>query len=194
MSEHQYKVGDRVRMRACADVREDWHNEQGEIIDIDEDKNCHIDFGERGLAWWRAGVLEPLPSPPPPVQSAEPRRKGTLYIHGQQYSYDVPEGTGKLSTSPAPEMVQGLIADVCNEIRDMLVSKNKAYGNAALDPVRIFSKADPIEQLNVRIDDKLSRLVRGQDAGEDVELDLMGYLVLKQVAKRLNEQNTPKTP
>ena len=95
------------------------------------------------------------------------------------------------STSPTPEQVQGLIADVCNEVRDLLISKNQAYGNAALDPVRIFSKADPIEQLNVRIDDKLSRLMRGQAAGEDTEQDLIGYLVLKRVAQRLKNQ-TPQ--
>ena len=97
------------------------------------------------------------------------------------------------SSSPTPWYgVPDHIAAVCNDLRDLLLAKNKAYGNSALDPVRIFSKADPIEQLNVRIDDKLSRLVRGQDAGEDVELDLLGYLVLKQVAKRLkNEQNAP---
>jgi hypothetical protein len=34
----------------------------------------------------------------------------------------------------------------------------------------------------VRIDDKMSRLVRGEAAGEDVELDLIGYLILKRVA------------
>ena len=43
---------------------------------------------------------------------------------------------------------------------DLLLAKNDAYGNSALDPVRIFSRADPIEQLNVRLDDKLSRLAR----------------------------------
>lgn len=39
----------------------------------------------------------------------------------------------------------------------MLLAKNAAYGNSALEPVRIFSKADPTEQIRVRIDDKLSR-------------------------------------
>lgn len=69
------------------------------------------------------------------------------------------------------------------EIRNMLVAKNEAYGNAALDPVRIFSSASPVEQLLVRIDDKLSRLARGHAAGEDVEKDLLGYLVLLRIAR-----------
>lgn len=70
----------------------------------------------------------------------------------------------------------------------LLKSKNAAYGNAALNPVRIFSKAPADEQINVRIDDKLSRLARGHDAGEDVELDLIGYLLLKRVQRRLDNQ------
>ena len=37
-----------------------------------------------------------------------------------------------------------------------------AYGIiSALDPLRIFSKADTTEQINVRIDDKLSQIARG---------------------------------
>ena len=36
----------------------------------------------------------------------------------------------------------------------------------------------PDEQLLVRMDDKLSRIVRGKEEGEDVVLDLIGYAVL----------------
>lgn len=72
---------------------------------------------------------------------------------------------------------------VLGKLRKMLIEKNTAYGNSALAPVRVFSKADPVEQLKVRIDDKLSRIVRGQAAGEDVEDDLLGYLVLLQMAR-----------
>lgn len=74
---------------------------------------------------------------------------------------------------------------ITTEIADMLVAKNRAYGNSALDPVRIFSQADPAEQIRVRIDDKLSRLARGRGAGEDVVMDLMGYLVILKVAETL---------
>jgi len=51
--------------------------------------------------------------------------------------------------------------------------------------LRIFSDCDSIEQINVRIDDKLSRISRGCREGdsEDSEFDLIGYLVLKRVAK-----------
>lgn len=74
------------------------------------------------------------------------------------------------------------ILEECLNIAEVLVQKNAAYGNSALEPVRIFSKASAVEQILVRLDDKLSRLARGSDAGEDVVLDLMGYLVLLRIA------------
>ena len=86
---------------------------------------------------------------------------------------------------------QKMIREECREVERILLAKNAAYGNSALQPVRIFSKADAIEQIRVRIDDKLSRLARGQAAGEDVTLDLIGYLILLRVADRLATKNTP---
>lgn len=79
---------------------------------------------------------------------------------------------------------QKQIAQECDDLRELLLDKNRAYGNSALEPVRVFSRASVVEQLLVRIDDKLSRLSRGSDAGEDVELDLIGYLVLLRIARK----------
>lgn len=77
-----------------------------------------------------------------------------------------------------------LIKAVCEQIKRMLLEKNRKYGDSALNPKRIFSKADSIEQINVRIDDKLSRIASAQDDDtEDAELDLIGYLILKRIAK-----------
>lgn len=74
---------------------------------------------------------------------------------------------------------------VLGEFGDMLKEKNKKYGNSALHPVRVFSKADAKEQLKVRLDDKISRLVRGTgDDTEDVYLDLTGYLILYMILDR----------
>lgn len=69
-------------------------------------------------------------------------------------------------------------------IFSMLIEKNRKYGDSALNPARIFSKASNIEQLKVRLDDKLSRIKNAQDdEDEDVIADLIGYLVLLTVAK-----------
>lgn len=72
----------------------------------------------------------------------------------------------------------------CMGIAQMLIEKNISYGDSALNPVRIFSKANPIEQLHVRIDDKLSRLMKGTEMVGDNDIDdLIGYLILLKVAK-----------
>ena len=76
------------------------------------------------------------------------------------------------------------ILSVCLGVSRFLMEKNKAYGDSALNPLRVFSKADTVEQIRVRMDDKLSRLARGDLAGEDAELDLLGYLVLLLVARK----------
>lgn len=74
------------------------------------------------------------------------------------------------------------VHEVLTHVADMLVAKNKAYGNSALEPLRCFSKASSKEAILVRIDDKLSRIMRGQDIGEDTVMDLIGYLVLLRLA------------
>ena len=48
------------------------------------------------------------------------------------------------------------IARVCDDIKELLLYKNKQYGDSALNPSRIFSKASAVEQILVRIDDKLN--------------------------------------
>jgi hypothetical protein len=76
------------------------------------------------------------------------------------------------------------IASACYAIQELLLEKNRKYGDSALNPVRIFSQSDSTEQIRVRIDDKLSRL-RNQQADEDEDVidDLIGYLVLLKVAQ-----------
>ena len=73
---------------------------------------------------------------------------------------------------------------IVNNITKMLIEKNRKYGNSALKPQRIFSKASAVEQIKVRIDDKLSRMKNQQnDEDEDVISDLIGYLILLKIAK-----------
>ena len=75
------------------------------------------------------------------------------------------------------------LVQACQDIVKFLLDKNRKYGNSAIEPVRIFSKADAVEQIKVRIDDKLSRLMSKQgDEDEDVLKDLIGYLFLLKVA------------
>ena len=76
---------------------------------------------------------------------------------------------------------QQKIAEVCEEMKKMLLQKNRQYGDSVLNPKRFFSQASQDEQIKVRIDDKLNRLVLGNDSLEsddDIIKDLIGYLTL----------------
>ncbi len=88
----------------------------------------------------------------------------------------------------SPPAFELAVKQVTAELSALLIAKNKQYGNSALDPLRIFARdVDTVAQIDVRLDDKLSRLKRGA-AGmetEDVELDLLGYLIIRRIA-RLN--------
>lgn len=79
------------------------------------------------------------------------------------------------------------IACICDDIKNLLLGKNAKYGDSAINPSRIFSKASPVEQILVRIDDKLSRIGKGIGLvanDEDVIDDLIGYLVLLKIAQK----------
>ena len=92
---------------------------------------------------------------------------------------------------------QADISLVCNQIKELLLEKNRKYGDSALDPSRIFSKADPIEQLLVRIDDKLNRIQKGAGllaTDEDIIQDLIGYLVLLKIAIARNNADWTDGP
>jgi hypothetical protein len=66
-------------------------------------------------------------------------------------------------------------------LTDLLLHKNARYGNSALDPISVFAKGlDARTRLEVRMDDKISRIQRGDGTsdGESPHLDLAGYLIL----------------
>lgn len=76
------------------------------------------------------------------------------------------------------------IIRVCNATRDLLIKKNKAYGDSALSPLAVFGNGDAIVSLGARMDDKLMRL-RSLGIGVqtiDTLYDLHGYLTLLLIA------------
>ena len=85
------------------------------------------------------------------------------------------------------------ISGICDDIKELLIHKNRKYGNSALKPCRVFSKSSPVEQLLVRIDDKLNRIMQGAGLlaeDEDVVNDLIGYLILLKIG--MNDEKNKK--
>lgn len=81
---------------------------------------------------------------------------------------------------------QQKIAEMGVQLISLLLTKNQRYGDAALNPLRIFARGlSPIDLIHVRMDDKLSRLARGNQDNGDGEspiFDLGGYCVLELIA------------
>ena len=76
-----------------------------------------------------------------------------------------------------------------DRLRDLAIAKNRAYGDSALNPIRIFSDLPATAGLRVRLDDKLSRLKGDPKAFEENPLDdLIGYSMLLRIAERVEAE------
>ncbi len=77
------------------------------------------------------------------------------------------------------------IKSKCKALEDLLLQKNAKYGNSALEPLNVFSAANAVAGIKMRIDDKLKRIKNAGlcDATEDTLQDLAGYLILLMIAK-----------
>jgi len=73
----------------------------------------------------------------------------------------------------------------CKALQDLLLSKNARYGDASLEPLNVFSKANAVTSIKCRIDDKLKRIMNARiiEDTEDTIQDLAGYLILLMIAK-----------
>lgn len=76
------------------------------------------------------------------------------------------------------------IIRVSNNTRDLLLTKNDAYGDSALNPIGVFGHLDARTSLGARMDDKLMRLKSLQMGSEAVDTlyDLQGYITLMIIA------------
>ena len=70
------------------------------------------------------------------------------------------------------------IAQVMDELKEMFIEKNIAYGDILQNGLNVFSK-DPVSGILGRLDDKLNRIkaVGINEDTEDTIADLIGYLV-----------------
>lgn len=89
-----------------------------------------------------------------------------------------------MTNSSQNTQTQKKIEAVGKEVIDLLIEKNKSYGDSALHPAGIFASGNAVDNLCSRIDDKLMRIktqgFRGY--GEDNIKDLIGYLILLKIA------------
>jgi hypothetical protein len=94
-------------------------------------------------------------------------------------------------SNPEKGPAEDEIRKECDNLADILCEKNRKYGNSALEPIQIFSKASAIDQILTRLDDKITRMRNQQsDDTEDTELDIAGYLILLRIARNRDLSTT----
>ena len=77
-----------------------------------------------------------------------------------------------------------LIEETCESMKNLLLEKNRNYGDSATNPSNVFSSGSAVDSICARIDDKLMRIQNKgiNDYTEDTVSDLIGYLILLKVA------------
>lgn len=75
------------------------------------------------------------------------------------------------------------IGKVLESMKHLLKEKNKRYGDSALTPVGVFNKLDATSSIQVRLDDKISRIQNSNELRKNDVADVIGYLTLLCVAK-----------
>lgn len=78
---------------------------------------------------------------------------------------------------------QEKIEETLNSFKNMLLEKNKRYGDSAINPVRLFSKQPADEGIMIRLDDKINRIKNSDQLRKNDVSDLMGYLTLLCISK-----------
>lgn len=76
------------------------------------------------------------------------------------------------------------IIEFFDNTRDIILEKNKRYGNSALEPINIFCKLSSNQGILQRIDDKLMRIKNNtEEPRRNDVFDIIGYLSLYLISK-----------
>lgn len=87
---------------------------------------------------------------------------------------------------------QQKIADVCDEMKNVLLYKNEKYGDSALHPNNVFYKGDSTNSIKIRLDDKIGRVKNCKETRINDVADIIGYCVLLLASMDVTEQDLQK--
>lgn len=110
--------------------------------------------------------------------SAEDKRCGVIVANDEEHFNPSMPTSPEYTPSFEELHPSAQISQICAQLMGFLQEKNIRYGNSALEPVRVFSKLPADEQLKIRMDDKVSRIINSDELRKNDVVDLMGYMVL----------------
>ena len=164
------KVGDKIRLTGTQWDKDENGVQAGDIVTVTDvsSEECGIDF-----------KLAP--------KFEDTVHGGYLVIYTDSDDPECGDWGGELVADTEPTF-EAQVRRITGGIADLLIEKNRKYGNSALDPERIFSGASSTEAIRVRSDDKLSRIKTSDpDDQEDSITDLIGYLTILLIAEGRHE-------
>lgn len=77
-------------------------------------------------------------------------------------------------------------------MNELLQEKNKRYGDSALKPSNIFSKASSSNSIKVRLDDKIGRIQNSEEIRVNDVCDVLGYLTLLLISMDVTREDILK--
>lgn len=89
---------------------------------------------------------------------------------------------------------QQKLIDVLDGMKNLLLYKNKKYGDSALKPKNIFYKGDTTNSILIRLDDKIGRVMSNPDDKPRVNdvADIIGYCTLLLVSMGVTSEDLKK--
>ena len=89
---------------------------------------------------------------------------------------------------------QQKIKDILSGMTDLLLYKNKKYGDSSINPKKIFYKGDSTNSILVRLDDKIGRVMSNTEEKPRVNdvADIIGYCTLLLVSMGITSKDLKK--
>ena len=86
------------------------------------------------------------------------------------------------------------IKDILSGMTDLLLYKNRKYGDSAIHPKKIFYKGDSTNSILIRLDDKLGRVMSNTEEKPRVNdvADIIGYCTLLLVSMGITSEDLKK--
>ena len=86
------------------------------------------------------------------------------------------------------------ISEILDAMKDLLLYKNKKYGDSAINPKKIFYKGDSTNSILIRLDDKIGRVMSNPDEKPRVNdvADIIGYCTLLLISMGVTAEDIAK--
>ena len=100
----------------------------------------------------------------------------------------------KLCSRVEDTPTQQKIKDILSGMTDLLLYKNRKYGDAAINPKKIFYKGDSTNSILIRLDDKIGRVMSSTEEKPRVNdvADIIGYCTLLLVSMGITSEDLKK--